>query len=175
MNPIHFEQIPNAHHWQPFVHINYLNVIFLQTTCSVHAVDTLGTIRWNIHRPTTVSSDTSSHTFQKLILPPLSVSMYNSTPSPSTIPVPVAVYSLGRLCIQWRQNTDGRATVGLCTVCPLAQLDTAHSHIRLHWTLLHWVLEDMRVCYSLTDCYRPNSADSLCGKLIDKLCHELFV
>ena len=83
--------------------------------------------------------------------------------SPTTISIHVAVYNLGRLCIQWRQNPDGRATVGLCTVCALAPLDTAHSHIRLHWTQLNWVLEDMWFCYSLTGCYRPKSADSLCG------------
>jgi len=28
---------------------------------------------------------------------------------------------------------------------------------------LYWVTEDMCVCYSLTECYRPNSADSWCG------------
>ena len=43
-------------------------------------------------------------------------------------------------------------------VSALAPLDTAHSTI-----ILHWVTEDMCVCYSLTECYRPNSADSRCG------------
>ena len=95
---------------------------------------------------------------QKPNLAPLPVSKYDSTTSPTAIPDPVFVYNFGRLCIQWCQNRDGRATVGLCTVCAHARLDTAHSTIRLHW-----VTEDMCVCYSLTECYRPKSAGSLCG------------
>ena len=143
------------------MHVNNLKVILPKTTCPIHYVVTLDPIQWNLLRLTNLQVNTISHTFQKPILSPLSVLMYDSTPSPATISVPVAVYNLGRLCIQWRQNPDCRATVSLCTVCALAPLDTAHSPIRLHWTQLHWVLEDMRVCYRLTDCYQPKIADSL--------------
>ena len=110
-----------------------------------------------------LSVDSSAHVIHEPILSPLSVSKYGSPPSPNAISDPVGVYNLGRLCIHWCQNRDGRAAVGLCTVCALAQLDTAHSTIRYHWTQLHCVTEDTCICYSLTECYRQNSADSLCG------------
>jgi len=119
MNVLPFEHLPNSDHRQPIVHINYLNVIFPQATCSIHAMVTLHIITWNIFRPIAASVDSSEHTFQKLIQVPLSVSKYDSTPSPTAISVSVDVYNSGRLCIQLSQNPDGRAAVGLCTVCVL--------------------------------------------------------
>ena len=152
------KNLPNALHCQPIVHINYLNFIFPHATRSINSVVTLDTIIWPLLRPTGASVDSSAHTFQKAILAPLPVSQYDSTPSPTAISDPVAVYNFGRLFIQWCQNRDGRTAVGLCTVCVLVPLDTAHSTIRLHW-----VTEDICVCYSLTECYRPKSADTTCG------------
>jgi len=47
------------------------------------------------------------------------------------------------LCIQLCQSPDGSAAVCHCTVFVLAPLVTAQSTRRLHWSDLHWVLEDM--------------------------------
>jgi len=79
-------------------------------------------------------------------------------PTPSAISDPVGVYNLGRLCIQWCQNRDGRAAVGLCTFCALAPLGTAHSTNKI--ALSDWI---QCVFYSFNECYRPNSAYSPCG------------
>ena len=174
MNLIPFEHIPIVQHGQSFVHVSYLHGILPKANCPIHYLVTPDQIRLDLLILTAASVVSYTPTFQKLILAPLSDSMYNPTPSPTTISVPAAVYNLGMLCIQWRQNTDGRATVGLCTVCPLAPLDTAHSPIKLHWTQLYWVLEDMWICYSLTGCYRPNIADSLCGITDRYLVTQMF-
>jgi len=148
------EHLPVSLHGQPLVHINYLNVIFPHATCSIHAFVTLHSVRLNILRRTAASVDSSAHTFHKPIPTPLPRSKYDSPPSPSAISVPVAVYNLGLLCIQWCQNRDGTAAVGLCTVCALAPLDTAHSTTILHWTQSHWVTEDsafVTVSLNVTD------------------------
>ena len=142
MNLPPLQHLPNPIYFQPILHINYLNVTLPHATRSIHAVFTLHTVRWNLLRPKLASVDSSAQKIQKPNLAPLPVSVYDSTPSPSAISVPVAVYNLGVLCIQWCQNRDGTAAVGLCTVCALAPLDTAHSTTILHWTQSHWVTED---------------------------------
>jgi hypothetical protein len=156
MNLPPFEHLPNALQGQPIVCINYLNVVFPHPTCCIHAVVTLHTIRWKILSPTTLSVDSSGHTFHKPILALLTVSKNDSTLSPTAISGPVGVYVLGRLCIQWCQIADCRAAVGLCTVCALAPLDISHSTVRLNWSQLHWVTENLCVCYSLTECCRQS-------------------
>jgi hypothetical protein len=105
------------------------------------------------------SNGTRAQIFQKPILALKSFSKDDSTPSPSEISVPVAVYNFGRLCNQWCQNRDGTAAVGLCTVCALHRLTqltaqqycTEHSYTEWLRTVrllqFHWMLP----------------ADSLCG------------
>jgi len=129
MNHSPFEHLPISFHGQPILHINYPNVIFLHATCSIHVLVTLHTIRWSIFRPTVASVALSAHTIQKPIMAPLLVSVYDSTPSPTAISGPVIMYNLWRLCIQWCQNPDGRAAVGLCT-CP-AWHSSQHNNIAL--------------------------------------------
>ena len=174
MNLPPFEHLPNAHQGQTITHINYLNGIFLHATCSSHALVTLHTVRWIIFRQTAASVDSNAQTFQKTILSQLSVSKYDSTPSPTAISVPVAVYNFGRLCVQWCQNPDGRVAMGLCAVCTLAPLDTSHNTRRLHWTQLHWVTEDsafVKIWMNVTD--RTVSTACLV-QLMDILWHGLF-
>ena len=139
--------------------LKYLNVMFPNATSSIHAVATLHIVRWNILRRTAASVDSSAHTFHKPILAPLPGSDYDSPPTPSAISVPVGVYNLGRLCIQWCQNRDGTAAVGLCTCT--ARHSSQHNKTALNTvTLSDW---RQYVCYSFNECYRPNSTDNLCG------------
>ena len=64
MNLPPFEHLQNALHCQPIVHINYLNVIFLHATCSIHAMVTLHKIPWKILRPIATSVDSSAQNFR---------------------------------------------------------------------------------------------------------------
>ena len=67
MNLPPFEHLQNALHCQPIVHINYLNVIFLHATCSIHAMVTLHKIPWKILRPIATSVDSSAQNFRNQI------------------------------------------------------------------------------------------------------------
>jgi len=115
MNLPPLEHLPNAISGQLILRINHQIVIFLQANCSIHDVVTLHILRPNLFRPKSSSVDSRTNTFPKPILAPISVSKYDSTPSPTAISVPVGVYNLGRLCIQLCQNRDDTAAVGLCT------------------------------------------------------------
>ena len=132
---------PNILHYKPFIHVKYLKIILDYSICLVDFASSL-LYYSRIFPEWQTSNGTRAQIFQKPILALKSFSKYDSTPSPSAISVPVAVYNLGVLCNQWCQNRDGTAAVGLCTVCALAPLDTAHSTTILHWTQLHWVTED---------------------------------
>jgi hypothetical protein len=64
MNLPPFEHFQNADHRQPIVHTNYLNVIFLHATCSIHTLVTLHKLPWKILRPIAMPVDSSAHNFR---------------------------------------------------------------------------------------------------------------